>query len=363
VLIGGPLLSLAFLDRRIVSWSWRRWACYLTCAAGLALPWYVGVALTAPSAAGEFLWWHNIVRYVAPFDHEEPFWFYGPSLLLGALPWTLLLVPLIPYLFRRTVRASQRRPAALGLFVLALAEIVGFFSLAGCKRPGYILPAFPLMALVLGTYLTHGLPWQTWLDAARVSGRVQRLGHDLAFRLLLATCGLGAVAAFGVAGLGVWSLSQAAALFSGLVAFVLIVRQLQPASPAAITWASTAAALALLLLVGVTEGLPHYHRRFTLREQVHGQLDVAQDGQMPIICYPKRWDSISFYLGRDIALYTPAQKNELIEDLQRQGESLLFVRRHGALQDLLQALPEGWEFSPRGTQGPNVATGVVRARQ
>jgi 4-amino-4-deoxy-L-arabinose transferase-like glycosyltransferase len=299
ILIFGPLPLFAFLDRRGPAWRWPHYFLYLALTLLVAGPWYGAVAWTDPGAAGEFFWRHNLLRYVAPFDHEEPVWFYGPSLLLGALPWTLLLVPLASYLRRRSARAGRRRPAALGFFGLALALCLVFFSLSGCKRPGYILPAFPLLALILGTFLTHGLPRRFWMP----SHGKQRL-----------------------------------------------------------LWGGGTAGLFILLLLGIREGLPRYHNRYVLRQQVRAQLDVAQDGKTPIICYPKRWDSISFYLGRAVGVYTPLQKEALVLELQTQGRALLFVRRGGALQELLHALPEGWEFSPRGAQGQNVATGIVQAR-
>src|SRR5207237_5910008 len=88
-------------------------------------------------------------RCLDPVDHARPGWFYLPGLVVGMLPWTLL-VPLAIFLARRS---AARRPQALGFFLLAFLWCLGFYSAAGCKRAGYILPAMPLLALLLGTYL------------------------------------------------------------------------------------------------------------------------------------------------------------------------------------------------------------------
>ncbi len=94
------------------------------------------------------------------------------------------------------------------------------------------------------------------------------------------------------------------------------------------------------------------------------QRDLAGGERLPVFCYPKRWDSISFYLEReDVAVVTPAREQELFDGVRREGRALLFVRRRDALHDLLQALPEGMEFVPRGRQGSNVVTGVVQLRE
>jgi 4-amino-4-deoxy-L-arabinose transferase-like glycosyltransferase len=360
VLVAVPLVALAFLERRRL--SWQALSLYLGIVLLVAMPWYAAVAAVAPDAAIEFLWLHNIVRYLAPLDHEQPVWYYAPSLLLGALPWTLLLLPMGPYLLRRSTRAGRRRPAPLGGFLLALVACLAFFSLSGCKRPAYILPAFPLLALSMATYVTYGLPWRRWLDRARAAHPVQQLGHRLALSLLACTCLLAVGGAAGMAVLGHWSWPQVLVVAMGLGAFMGIAWQLQQGSTAAMSWAGCAAALFVLLLLGVREALPHYHRRHVLRPQVQEQQDLAQ-APMPIICYPKRYDSISFYLGRDVAAYAPDQKAALLRQLESQGEALLFVKRDGgALADLLQTLPEGWEFLQRGPAGTKVVTGVVRAR-
>src|SRR5205823_13368468 len=72
---------------------------------------------------------------------------------LGMLPWSLMLLPLAWSLVRRFRPASVRRPAGLGLFLIATVWCFVFYSLAGSKRSGYILPVMPPLALALGCYL------------------------------------------------------------------------------------------------------------------------------------------------------------------------------------------------------------------
>ena len=58
------------------------------------------MAAINPEAAGDFFLLHNVQRYLDPLDHEEPIWFFLPGLLLGTLPWSLLLVPLVHWTWR-----------------------------------------------------------------------------------------------------------------------------------------------------------------------------------------------------------------------------------------------------------------------
>ena len=56
---------------------------------------------------------------------------------------------------------ARRRPAALGFFLLSSLLCLVFFSASGCKRPAYILPAMPPLALALGCYLNLLVPRPT----------------------------------------------------------------------------------------------------------------------------------------------------------------------------------------------------------
>ncbi len=132
--------------------SWRAWATFAAVVLALPLPWLVAMCLRSPDFAQHFFWEHNVVRFLSPFDHLEPVWFYGPILLWGLLPATLLLWPFLRFL--ASGDAAQYRCPALGFTLLAGGWGVLFFSLSGCKLPTYVLPAFPPLALALGRFLT-----------------------------------------------------------------------------------------------------------------------------------------------------------------------------------------------------------------
>jgi hypothetical protein len=122
----------------------------------IALPWYVAICLRLPRFAYYFLWQHNIVRFFAPFDHLRPVWFYGPVLLFGLLPATLLVPSVARFLLSIDPLLSAKRCPELGFSFIAGGWCVLFFSLSGSKLPTYILPAFPPLALALGYCLANG---------------------------------------------------------------------------------------------------------------------------------------------------------------------------------------------------------------
>jgi 4-amino-4-deoxy-L-arabinose transferase-like glycosyltransferase len=357
LLVAPPLAVWQFLDRRTARLGARDWLQWLGLTFVVAGPWFILVCWRDPQALVDFVWTHHLLRYLAPLDHAEPVWYYVLPLFVGMLPWSLVALPFVRHLMRRSGGAARRRPAALGLFLLAFLWCFAFFSLSGCKRQGYILPAFPCLALVLGTYLANAFAWD------RVGAWVRLRAHPgwnaWCHRVTLASLGVAALVGAAAGLRGIWSWPWVA--LWGLVmasALLLFARR----GPARSAWRSAAlcgVTVFVLLLGAVHELLPGYHRLFALRGQVRRHRDL----DMPVASYPKRWDSVSFYLQRnDVEAYTPQRRAELIDDLRRQRRTLLFVKQGAALDDLLEALPEDMEFVPRGRSGAVVAAGLVQVR-
>ncbi|MBI2807542.1 MAG: glycosyltransferase [Planctomycetes bacterium] len=365
VLIAVPLGAWAFLDRRGRLPSKLEGVGALALTAGIALPWFVFMAMQAPASAEEFVWLHHLLRYVAPLDHEKPVWFFVPSLLLGMLPWSLLLAPMLGYLTRRSWRMSQRRPAGLGFLLLAFGWCVLFFSLSGCKRPGYILPAFPLLALALGTFVTHGLPWNRWIHLAawRKAGSY-RDARRLARRLVLTTAAMGVTISLASALSGLCTWREAGFVTLGIGAIGATIVCMPARLPGWTAWTGCVTGVFLLLALGQSLWLPDYHARFGLRRQMEIVAEYEQDEELPILSYPKRYDSIAFYSGRrQIDSYTPAELAKFMHDLQAHGKALVFVRREGSLRELLGALPDHLEVEILNSRDDFVVVGLVRPRK
>jgi 4-amino-4-deoxy-L-arabinose transferase-like glycosyltransferase len=119
------------------------------------LPWYLAVCVERPDFARHFLWQHNVQRFVEPFDHIRPVWFYVPILLFGLLPALLLAWPLGRVAISTQPHEARCRCPGQGYLLLAGSWCVLFFSLAGSKLPTYILPAFPVLCLALGGFVAR----------------------------------------------------------------------------------------------------------------------------------------------------------------------------------------------------------------
>ena len=113
-----------------------------------ALPWYVLCARRNPEFFRVFIIEHNFKRFLTPeFQHIQPFWYYGPILLIAFLPWTPILIRGI-FDETRSVRSMPRGSLAL-LFLTFSAFCIVFFTASQSKLPGYILPVIPAFALAV----------------------------------------------------------------------------------------------------------------------------------------------------------------------------------------------------------------------
>lgn len=182
VLLLPPLWLFAWLTPGTPRPPWRAHALLAAVVLAVCLPWYVAMALRIPDFLGYFFWEHNVVRFLAPFDHIEPVWYYVPLLLAGLLPGTLLVGAFVRFLLTGEVEASQRRCPPLGYLLLAGGWCVFFFSLSGCKLPTYILPALPPLALALGYYLVQSrwLPTRWPVRTACLASAVLGVAHYVA---------------------------------------------------------------------------------------------------------------------------------------------------------------------------------------
>gem|GEM_PF-873449 len=188
----------AFLIMSRPNWGW-------FCFMALVLPWYAWAAYNWGAAFwGRQLLFENLDRFIGGADvNSESPWFYVPSFLRSACPWSLLFVFFVirearlfwPECLQPASRASkaamEMHPCARlalmrHLYLIWFGVGFVFFSLASGKRHSYLLPLYPAMSL----YLTSAL--QDWLStrSERLRGEISGLaakasGAAAALALLL----------------------------------------------------------------------------------------------------------------------------------------------------------------------------------
>ena len=191
----------------------------------------------------EFFLQHHFARYVSNrYRHPQPFYFYVPIMLLLALPWTLCLAAALYEERARTWRAAdmETRLCAFALSWLIAPTI--FFSASGSKLPGYVLPALPGAALLVGVWLTKNLRrtgGETELKNKSASDKILRLTGGGMFAIV---CGGAAFATYTrEAGALVCLLIAAPVVFAAI--FVLLRAEQIIAAVTAITYATLLAIL------------------------------------------------------------------------------------------------------------------------
>ena len=106
--------------------------------------WIVPLALRGEWAAlHEAIVRQNFTRFVEPWDHVQPWWYFLKYLWIDMAPWALLL----PLAVGGRGRNAPDRKLSRIAWVWLIGTIL-FFSLAGSKRSAYLMPVAPAVALL-----------------------------------------------------------------------------------------------------------------------------------------------------------------------------------------------------------------------
>ncbi len=128
----------------------------------VAAIWYVPVWLKHGSAfVDKFFLEHHFERYLTNrHSHPQPIYFYLIVTLAGTMPWTFFLAPAVLRLRKLRPRASNR-DSLLTLAWIWFTLPLLFFSFSVSKLPGYLLPVFPALAIIIGVEVEQFLRQRT----------------------------------------------------------------------------------------------------------------------------------------------------------------------------------------------------------
>jgi 4-amino-4-deoxy-L-arabinose transferase-like glycosyltransferase len=122
----------------------------------ITVPWFYLVSQANPEFLRFFFIHEHFERFTSTAHRRtEAWWFFIPILFVGFLPWLITLLPSLRRAWRRAPQMDLdgRAFAPLRFIVIYSAFILLFFSASGSKLPAYILPFFPVLAIVIGAYL------------------------------------------------------------------------------------------------------------------------------------------------------------------------------------------------------------------
>jgi dolichol-phosphate mannosyltransferase len=336
VLFAPPVFAYQLLTSTAARPRWKPWLAFIGLALAIASPWYAAIALHDPDYLRQFIWRANVLRFVNPYDHEQPLWFYLPVLFVATLPWSFLWPALVYFLGGRSFRFAVLRTSALGYCMLAVSWSFLFLSLAGCKSPPYLAPLFAPLALLLGAcidailfelqgrrdiyldYVRQALPWRAVLFVLTVSA-----GSYVMISLL---------------GWQTWGLAivQAALSLALMIAWWRYGRH----APPRVAWAVCAVVTLLFVTFTMRDLLSGFASRHSPALIARLVRDLPGADSRTVVSYGRQWNSACFYLRRDVVcLCDQEHRDDLIKFLQKQAKTMVLVESGPPLVDFLAALP------------------------
>lgn len=127
----------------------------------VVLPWYIAAGIHGGSDyLYELVVRQNFTRYVDAFNHQKPFFYYFGAIMGDFAPASFFLPGAIIYAFKTKRKGAQE----LAFIITWFLAIFIFFSISDSKRELYILPLYPVAAIMVGWMIRdwikdEGLPW------------------------------------------------------------------------------------------------------------------------------------------------------------------------------------------------------------
>ncbi|MBI5438295.1 MAG: glycosyltransferase family 39 protein [Nitrosomonadales bacterium] len=150
VLPGAALFIYCIVQRDFSVLKRMHWLPGLAVFLAITVPWFLLVMKANPEFFERFFIYEHYTRFTTKdLGRYQPWYYFIPILLAGALPWTVLMFDAM----WRTLR-SRKPPDTIfdaQRFLLIWAVFIYvFFSISGSKLPSYLLPMLPALALLMG---------------------------------------------------------------------------------------------------------------------------------------------------------------------------------------------------------------------
>jgi len=336
ILAGGAALLWGLLTRRVRAVLRLSHPLAMAAFCVTALPWYILCSLRNPDFLRIFIWQHNFERYLTPmFEHVQPFWFFGPIVLVGIVPWTpLLYAPAREFFRARSEKKWTDSPACY--FACWAAFPVIFFSLSQSKLPGYVLPAIPPLMLLIATGAARGA------ERNDSGSQVAAASIGCVFPLLIGIASTQVKNFPPLLSPQIYRHAQDAlilAIAAGLAIAALALRpQMKGALPAA---ATLVAALVLWINLALLPRLDPFLSARATSETLQA-LDPSLQMHLAVYRAPRQFTyGVEYYLNRALPEWTPSVEQPV----------LVFTNSEGA-EEILASGAEVHFY--KGTQMPGV---------
>jgi 4-amino-4-deoxy-L-arabinose transferase-like glycosyltransferase len=305
-----------------------------------AAVWYAPViARNGREFIDEFFIGHHFQRYLSnKYRHPQPFYFFPLVAVAGCFPWSFYLISSVT---QTKVRAGRGRTELgqteicpttkvipndrLHLFLLLwIVAPIAFFSFSWSKLPGYILPIFPAVALIIGGELER---W--WRDESQPPALPQFL--TAAFT---AAAGIGAgfllQRELGVSARDAWLMGSIAVLVAAVYLGLLSFKNGRVAT------LYLPIGLAVILVAATHLVFPRLGNRESLKRLSLTALESARPYER-LVFFINNDQSINFYAA-DLPLRD--ERSELV--IAKSGEEIGMLIEASRSQSILVMTPMRW---------------------
>ena len=144
ILIGVTIFVFLLFEKNLSFLLELKWVSGLAVYLIVIIPWIVAISLREKEFLYFFVVDQNILRFLTT-KHKRTgsLLYFFPVLFGGMLPWSLF----IPRSFARLWKRKE-----LKLFLIWTIVVFAFFTVSKSKLPPYILPVFPAVSLILGSF-------------------------------------------------------------------------------------------------------------------------------------------------------------------------------------------------------------------
>ena len=155
ILPGAALFIYCVVQRDFSVLKRMHWLPGLAVFFAIAVPWFVLVMQANPEFFERFFIYEHYTRFTTTVHGRyQPWYYFIPILLAGALPWTVLMFDAMFSTLRNSGLRKKTFNTRRFLLIWAVFIYV-FFSISGSKLPSYLLPMFPVLALLMGKHIVE----------------------------------------------------------------------------------------------------------------------------------------------------------------------------------------------------------------